>query len=269
VLTPTVQQESPKPEQPLMAVLEQVWNFAPTHLGVPSNMIHVWRASLDPPARDVERLMRVLSDAEHIRARQFYFERDRKRFIAGRGLLRIILGRYLAISPDRLQLDYGVAGKPALSASQARQGIEFSLSHSRGLILYAVTCNGRIGIDVEHVRTIPNTDHIAERVLSPREYAVFRALPREQRQTAFFCGWTRKEAYLKACGDGLSRELNRVDVSLAPFEPARRLGIQGGPQASSRWSLQELAPAPGYVAAVASEGENAPPLSCLQWPEWL
>ena len=252
-----------------MAVLEQVWNSPPTYLGAPSNMIHVWRASLDPPVRYVERLMCVLSDAEHVRAGQFYFERDRKRFITGRALLRIILGRYLAMSPDRLQLDYGVAGKPALSASQARQGIEFSVSHSHGLILYAVTYNGRIGIDVERVRPIPNTDHIAERIFSLREYAVFRALPLEQRQAAFFCAWTRKEAYLKACGAGLSRELDRIDVSLAPFEPARRVCVHGDPQAPSHWSLQELAPAPGYVAAVASEGKSGPPLSCLQWPEWL
>jgi 4'-phosphopantetheinyl transferase len=268
-LTPTVQQGWPNPEPPLLAVLEQAWNFPPTHLELPSNMIHVWRASLDPPARHVERLIPVLSDAEHVRARQFYFERDRMRFIAGRGLLRVILGRYLAISPDRLQLYYSGKGKPALAGSQARQGIEFSVSHSRGLILYAVTCNRRIGIDMERVRTIPNTDHIAARIFSPREYAVFRALPREQRQAAFFCGWTRKEAYLKACGEGLSRELDRIDLSLAPFEPPRRLRIQGDPQASSRWSLQELAPAPGYVAALASEGDSVRPLSCLQWPEWL
>jgi 4'-phosphopantetheinyl transferase len=252
-----------------MAVVEQVWNSPPTHLEAPSNMIHVWRASLDPPVRYIERLMCVLSDAEHVRARQFYFERDRKRFITGRGLLRIILGRYLAFSPHRLQFYYGVAGKPALSASQATQGIEFSVSHSHGLILYAVTCSGRIGIDVEHVRTIPNTDHIAQRSFSLREYAVFRALPLEQRQAAFFYAWTRKEAYLKACGEGLSGELDRIDVSLAPFEPARRLSIRDDPQASSHWSLQELAPAPGYVAAVASEGQSGPPLSCLQWPEWL
>jgi 4'-phosphopantetheinyl transferase len=269
VLTPTAQQGSPKPEKPLMAVREQVWNFPPARLEAPSNLIHVWRASLDPPMPHVQRLTRVLSDAEHSRAGQFYFERDRKRFIAGRGLLRIILGRYLAISPDRVQLHYGLTGKPALAASQGRQGIEFSVSHSRGLILYAVTCNRRIGIDVEHVRAIPNADDIAQRIFSLREYAAFRALPLEQRQAAFFCGWTRKEAYLKACGEGLSRELDRIDVSLAPFEPARRLSIQGDPQASSRWSLQEIAPAPGYVAAVASEGENPPPLSCSQWPEWL
>jgi 4'-phosphopantetheinyl transferase len=252
-----------------MAALEEVWNFPPTHLETPSNMIHVWRASLDPPMAYVERLMRVLSDAEHVRAREFYFQRDRTRFIAGRGLLRIILARYLAISPSRLQLYHSVAGKPALSASQARQGIDFSVSHSRGLILYAVTCNAKVGIDIERVRTITNADHVAKHIFSLREYAVFRALPPEQRQAAFFCGWTRKEAYLKACGEGLSRSLNQIDVSLPPFEPARPLSVHADPQASSRWSLKELAPAPGYVAALASEGDSVRRLSCLQWPEWL
>jgi 4'-phosphopantetheinyl transferase len=232
-------------------------------------VIHVWRASLDPPLRHAERLMRALSDAEHIRAGQFCFERERKRFITGRGLLRIILGRYLATSPDHLQLRQSAAGKPALAACHARQGIEFSVSHSRGLVLYAVTCNARVGIDMEYVRTIPNTGHIAERIFSLRENAVFRALPLEQRRAAFFWGWTRKEAYLKACGEGLSRPLNQIDVSLAPFEPARPLSIQGAPQAPSGWSLRELAPAPGYVAALASEGDNVPRLTCFQWPEWL
>jgi 4'-phosphopantetheinyl transferase len=268
-LTPTVQQELLKQEQPLMAAPEEVWDFPPTHLEAPSPVIHVWRASLDPPPRHVERLMRTLSDAEHIRARQFCFERDRKRFIVGRGLLRTILGRYLATSPDRLQLCHSRTGKPTLSASQARQGIEFSVSHSHGLVLYAVTCNARVGIDMEHVRIIPNADDIAERIFSRREHTVFRALPLEQRRAAFFCGWTRKEAFLKACGEGLSRSLNQIDVSLAPFEPERRPRIEGALRPSSEWSLRELAPAPGYVAGLASEGNKVPTLTCLQWPEWL
>jgi 4'-phosphopantetheinyl transferase len=252
-----------------MVMPEEVWNFPPTNLEAPSQLIHVWRASLDPPMGYVERLMRVLSDAELVRARRFCFERDCKRFIVGRGLLRIILGRYLAISPGRLQLHYSVAGKPTVSAAQAGQGIEFSVSHSRGLILCAVTSNRKIGIDIERVRTVPNCDHIAKHILSLREYAVFRALPPTQRQRAFLCAWTRKEAYLKARGEGLSRSLNEVDVSLAPFEPARQLSIQRESQALCRWSLQELAPAPGYIAALASEGDDAPPVSCLQWPQWL
>jgi 4'-phosphopantetheinyl transferase len=261
----------PKPERAPMAMPEEVevWNFPPTHLELPGKVIHVWRASLDPPAGYVERLMGVLSDAELTRARRFCFERDCKRFVVGRGILRIILGRYLAISPHRVQLHHSVAGKPAISPSQAGQGVEFSVSHSHGLILCAVTCSRRIGIDIERFRTIPNSDHIAQHILSLREHAVFRALPPKQRQRAFFYSWTRKEAYLKACGEGLSRSLNQIDVSVAPFEPACQPRIQGEPQALRRWSLQELAPAPGYIAALASEGDDPPPLSRLQWPQWL
>jgi 4'-phosphopantetheinyl transferase len=268
-LAPTVQQEWPKPKQPPMAVLETVWDFPPTHLEMPGDTIHVWRASLDAPSGYVERLNCVLSDAEHIRARQLYFERDRKRFITGRGLLRVILGRYVAIPPDRLQLCSSVAGKPALAASQPTRGIEFSVSHSRGLILYALTRNKKIGIDIERVRTIPNTDRIAKQIFSLREHAAFRALPPEQRQAAFFRNWTQKEAYLKACGHGLSMSLDQIDVSLPPFEPTTPPSIPDNPHASSRWSLQEFVPAPGYVAALANEGNQARPLTCLQWPEWL
>jgi 4'-phosphopantetheinyl transferase len=143
------------------------------------------------------------------------------------------------------------------------------VSHSRGLILYALTRNKKIGIDIERVRTIPNTDRIAKQIFSLREHAAFRALPPEQRQAAFFRNWTQKEAYLKACGHGLSMSLDQIDVSLAPFEPTPPPSIPDNPHASSRWSLQEFVPAPGYVAALANEGDQAPPLTCLQWPEWL
>jgi 4'-phosphopantetheinyl transferase len=251
-----------------MAPREEAWDFPTTHPETPHGVIHVWRASLDPPTRHVERLMRVLSNAEHSRAAQFCFERDRRRFIAGRGLVRMILGSYLTIPPDRLQLLPGMRGKPALPASQG-SGMEFSVSHSHGLILCAVTCDRRIGIDLERIRAVPNTARMAERVLSPREFAVFRALPGEQRQAAFFVGWTRKEAYLKACAEGLSGPLDRIDVSLPPFEPARWLTNDGDPRASSRWWLRDLAPAPGYAAALATEGDQLPPMTCTQWPEWF
>jgi 4'-phosphopantetheinyl transferase len=251
-----------------MAMPEEAWDFPPAHDEVPGDVIHLWRASLDPPLFHVERLMRVLSDEEHIRAGRLCFERDRKRFIVGRGLLRVILGRYLEIPPGRLEIRCSSAGKPALCASQSR-GIEFSLSHSSGLILYALTSNRRIGIDIERVRAVPDTDGIAARIFSPREYGVFRALPRERRVAALFHSWTRKEAYLKACGKGLSSSLDRIDVSLEPFEPAHRLIIQGDPEAPSRWSLRAVVPAPGYVAALASEGDKMRLVRQSQWPGWL
>jgi 4'-phosphopantetheinyl transferase len=255
-------------EQSVVAVHDEAWDFPSSDLAIPDSIVHVWRATLDPPVRHVERLTGLLSEAEHVRAGQFCFERDRKRFIARRGLLRVILGWYLTIPADRLRLPSGGAGKPGLASSQAK-GIEFSLSHSHGIALYAVTCDRRIGVDIERVRSVPDSHRVAEQVLSPREYAVFRALPRERQQAALFCAWTRKEAYAKACGQGLSCSLDRVDVSLPPFEPPRPLSIQGDPRGSSGWSLQDVTAVPGYAAAVASEGHDVLPVRSLQWPEWL
>jgi 4'-phosphopantetheinyl transferase len=223
---------------------------------------------LDPPAHHVEPLHDVLSESERVRAGQFYFQRDRRRSVVARGLLRVILGRYLAIPPDHLRFHCGVTGKPVLSVSHSR-GIEFSVSHSHGLVLYAVTCDRRIGIDIERVRAVANWAGAPGRVFSPREYAAFRALPPDQQRAAFFRAWTRKEACSKAWGQGLSCPLGRIEVSLAPFVPGRALSVHGDPQASARWSLQDVAPAPGYVAAVATEGRDVLPLSCMQWPVWL
>jgi 4'-phosphopantetheinyl transferase len=268
VSTPVAGHVLPKVGQSVTATCEEAWESPPLHLVMPDGTVHVWRASLDSPLRHVERLTRILSDAEHTRAGQFCFERDRNRFIARRGLLRMILGRYLAIPPDRLQVHSGVNGKPALAAFQAG-GIDFSVSHSHGLALYAVTRGRRIGIDIERIRAVPDSYRMAGRVLSPREYAVFRILPREHWQTAFFYAWTRKEAYSKACGRGLSCPFDHLDVSLTPFEPSRPLSLQGQPDVESGWSLQGLTAAPGYAAALAYEAGGELPVSCWQWPEWL
>jgi 4'-phosphopantetheinyl transferase len=223
---------------------------------------------LDPPAHHVERLHDVLSASERVRSGQFCFQRDRTRSIAARGLLRMILGRYLAIAPDRLRIDSGEAGKPVLAASQA-SGVEFSVSHSHGLVLYAVTCDRRIGIDIERVRCLESWAGVPGRVFSPREHAVFRGLPPDQQRAAFFRAWTRKEACAKAWGQGLSCALGGIDVSLAPFEPGRPLRIHGDPGASARWAVQDVAPAPGYAAALATEGSDVLPVRFLQWPVWL
>ena len=121
-------------------------------------------------------------------------------------------------------------------------------------------------IDLEYIRSVPDAEEIAARFFSCQENAVFRALPPEQKQAAFFNCWTRKEAYIKAIGDGLAFSLDQFDVSLSPGEPARLLGIKGSSAAAAHWSLQELTPAPGYVAALAVEGHGWS-LICWQWPE--
>jgi 4'-phosphopantetheinyl transferase len=249
-------------------VPETEWEPPPADLAAPRGTVHVWRASLDPPAHHVERLQDVLSAPERLRAGQFCSQRDRTRCTVSRGLLRVILGRYLAVPPGQLRLHSGVTGKPALPVSQAR-GVEFSVSHSHGLVVYAVTCGRRVGVDIERVRAVAGWAGAPGRVLSPREHAVFQSLPPDQQRAAFFRAWTRKEACAKAWGRGLSCPLGRIDVSLAPFEPDRPLSIDGDAVASARWALQDVAPAPGYAAALATEGGGVLPLTCMQWPAWL
>lgn len=248
-----------------MKDIDCVWHPPPTNLVLSSNEVHVWRASLDQPTLQFQKLAQMLSADERNRAERFHFEQDRKHFIAGRGILRTLLGYYLGIEPSRLQFHYEVYGKPALETCGGNT-LRFNLSHSQGLVLYAVTRARSIGIDLEHIRPIAEVEQIAERFFSVRENAVFRALPQSQKQVAFFNCWTRKEAYLKAIGDGLTFPLDQFDVELSPGKPARLLSIKGVRCAVSRWSLQELTPAPEYVAALAVEGHGWL-LTCWQWLE--
>lgn len=247
-----------------MTALDCTWSFPPADLALSSNDVHVWRVYLDQPAQRLQQLAQTLSADELTKAERFYFERDRKHFIVGRGFLRSILGRYLDIEPGRLQFCYGSHGKPALAETPGRIILRFNLSHSQGLALYAVTCDREIGVDLEYIRPMPEAEQIVKRFFSAREHSVFCSIPPSQKHEAFFHCWTRKEAYLKAIGDGLAHSLDRIEVSLAPGEPAKLLSIEGSPQKAARWSLQELKPAPGYVAAIAVEG-SAWRLARWQW----
>jgi 4'-phosphopantetheinyl transferase len=208
----------------------------------------------------------TLSADERARADRFYFQKDRERFIVGRGLLRTILGLYLDTKPEHLRFCYSSYGKPALSKGRGSDTLHFNLSHSDRLALYALTGSREVGVDLERNRPELAVDEIAEHLFSPREVAMLRALPPSMRQEAFINCWTRKEAYIKARGDGLAIPLNEFDVTLVPGEPACLRSTRGDPHEASRWSLQELAPGPGYVAALAIEGHNWR-LRCWQWPE--
>jgi 4'-phosphopantetheinyl transferase len=216
--------------------------------------IHIWCASLEQPASRFQRLTQLLSMDERIMAKRFHFERDRKRFIARRGILRTILGAYLGMEPSQIQFCYVKNGKPALSDTFGKGKICFNSSHSEGLALYAFTHDCEIGVDIECIRDIPEMEQIAERFFSARENAVLRALPQSKKKEAFFNCWTRKEAFIKAIGDGLSWPLDEFDVSLVPGEPARLLRIEGDSEAVSPWSIQELKPAFGFAAAFAARG---------------
>ena len=243
-----------------------LWGPPPAELALPDNEVHVFCACLDQPASRLQELAQTLSESERIRAERFHFEKDRKRFIIARGLLRTILGCYLDIEPSRVQFCYGSYGKPALAETSGPSALRFNLSHSHFLALYAVTNQREIGVDIEHLRPMREAEQIAKRFFSARENAVFRELPPSQKDEAFFNCWTRKEAYLKAIGSGLAEPLEQIEVTLAPGEPARLLSIPGATHTAERWFLQHLMPASSYVGALAVEGHNWH-LECWHWSD--
>jgi 4'-phosphopantetheinyl transferase len=214
--------------------------------------VHVWRASLDLTPIIVERLRQLLSYDELARVGRFHFERDRQHFIVARGCLRSILSRYLKMPAADIEFTYGVNGKPQLADSCSHTPpLYFNLAHSSGLALYAFTRVGEIGIDLELINTEFTGDDIANRVFSPGEVACLHAVSAELRHEAFFNCWTRKEAFIKATGSGLSLPLDQFEVTLTPGEPARLLRTTWNEDEASRWSIKSIDVGGSYVAAIA------------------
>jgi 4'-phosphopantetheinyl transferase len=242
------------------------WSLPPSTLELSSNEVHVWLTELDPPAAGVQQMAQYLSENELIKAGRFHFKRDKKRFIVRRSVLRMILGCYLNIEPNRVQFSDGPHGKPYLEETVGDSTLGFNLGNSNDTALYAFTRCREIGVDIEYLRALPDADQIAERFFSANEIATLHALPASQRRQAFFNCWTRKEAYIKAIGKGLSQPLDQFEVSLAPTDPVNLLHVKGAPKEVSRWSLNALTPAPGYVTALAVEGHNWHP-TFWQFPE--
>jgi 4'-phosphopantetheinyl transferase len=242
------------------------WFPLPEVLLLGDDEVHVWRATLDLETSHLNSVRQILSADEQARAGRFYFQKHCERFIITRGLLRRILGRYLQREPGQLQFGYGPYGKPYLTGEFSHSRLRFNLAHSQGLALYAITQGREVGVDIEYIRPHSAHKQIAHRFFSPWEVMALKALPSHLQQEAFFNCWTRKEAYIKARGKGLSFPLNQFSVSLTPGEPAALLHVQGDPQETSRWSLQTLDPGPGYVAALAVEGQDWQ-LKCWQVQE--
>lgn len=245
-------------------VPDPTWPSPPQVPSLPGDRVHLWRIWLDRPAGYAEPLIQILSADERARAERFRFERDRNRFIIGRSALRTILAGQLGTGPGRVRFTYGPQGKPYLAQDAGSGGIRFNMAHSHGLALLALARDRELGVDLEWVRPLPDADQIAARFFSAAEHTTFRELPKDQRQEAFYLCWTRKEAYIKAVGEGLSRPLSQFDVSLTPGQPARLLRVEGDPAEIDRWSLVSLAPAAGYLAALAVEGQDRP-LECWQY----
>lgn len=231
------------------------WRHPPADLRLQNDQVHVWRSPLDLPTERIELFAKILSSDEQIRADRFRFAQHRQRFIAGRGILRSLLGRYLQIAPDQVQFIYSEKGKPSL----ANQRLQFNVAHSQGLALYAVALDRPVGVDLEQVRAIADLDSLTQRFFSPNEHAAIFALPACQQSQAFFRYWVCKEAYLKATGDGLAK-LQALEMSLESNQAYLTKIPQGN---IADWHLRELAPAANFVGAIVSSSQNCN-LTCWQ-----
>lgn len=232
---------------------EQTWRRGPAEPVIWPNEVHVWRARLD--AQWSWTFDESLSLDDRARADRFRFESDRRRFCVARASLRLILGRYLRTKAGRLQLDLNQYGKPFFADEKKSQGLRFNLSHSHKLALIAITREREVGVDVEYMRPDFVTDEVATHFFSRAEVEEFCAVPAKLKTQSFFNCWTRKEAYIKARGEGLYCPLDQFDVSLAPGEPPRLLDSRIDGDAVMRWTFKELNPEPGYAAALAVEGQ--------------
>jgi 4'-phosphopantetheinyl transferase len=227
------------------------WPSNPGDLLLFPGEIHVWSACLDSGGQLLERLTATLSADEMVRANRFFFARDRRAFIVARGILRQLLASYLHRAPTDVQFAYHPKGKPFISPTLHHTPLEFNIAHSHGLALLAFSLGSALGVDVEFVRPEFASEEIAERYFAPQEVAELRSLPPAQRPEGFFCGWTRKEAYIKALGDGLQVPLASFRVSLTPSQPAVLECADSG-----RWSLHSLSPAPDFAGALVAEGKD-------------
>jgi 4'-phosphopantetheinyl transferase len=236
---------------PMIAIND--WATPPKALALSREEVHVWRAPLNQPESRVQESFRLLNQDERERAWRFRFPQGRDHFTVARGALRVILSRYLNIPPERLSFRYNAYGKPALQSELACDDLRFNLSHSRGLALCAVACGYEVGVDVEWIRADLAGEETIARYFSNQEAETIRALPPALRTQAFFNCWTRKEAFIKAVGEGLSYPLDQFTVTVVPGQAARLLSARGGAQEAGRWSLVDLNCGDGYAAALAVE----------------
>jgi 4'-phosphopantetheinyl transferase len=234
-------------------------NAAPNGI-IFSNEVHIWRYYQEETNCQIESLQGILSDDELARSGKFHFEKDRKKFILTRGTLRKLLGSYLGKNPQQIRFNYTSFGKPFLAVDSENNNLSFNLSHSGEVVLYAITQNQKIGIDVEQVGDHTDVMAIAKKFFSPGEIGEMEKANEKNRTQLFFRYWTRKEAFVKALGKGVSFPMERLDVSLLnKFSPIIKLTAENNESACL--NVQDLFSGDGYVAAIATEA-NDPKISC-------
>jgi 4'-phosphopantetheinyl transferase len=229
----------------------KMWAQAQLPRPFPRGRIDVWRLRLDEPPTEASATI-ILSPDEAKRANRFHFERDRIYFSQCRSTLRRLLASYLAMPAAEISFEYLASGKPRLIAAQNPHGLQFNVSHSANMALIAVGSYHQLGVDIEKIRADVDTTSLAERFFSLRERAGLQALPEQLGVSGFFACWTRKEAFLKATGEGLSFPLADFSVSTHPDRDPVLEEIKGNTEAGKQWFLADLSVAPGFRATVAT-----------------
>ncbi|MBT4496083.1 MAG: 4'-phosphopantetheinyl transferase superfamily protein [Gemmatimonadetes bacterium] len=245
---------------------EPTWESLPKNPALPEDEVHIWWVDLEQSTGQVDAFLRLLCDEERERAGRFRSREHGAHYAVARGTLRQLLGRYLGALPEKLAFSYGAHGKPDLAGCYGESGLRFNLSHSHQLALFAVTWRREVGVDVEYPRPQVDIERLARRFFAPVEVAALLSLPEERRREGFYNCWTRKEAYLKARGEGITVSLDSFAVSLAPGEPAELLSCDLDPGEVERWKLRALEARKGFAAAVCTEGSDWQ-LRCREWPE--
>lgn len=232
----------------------QQWCLPPQKFtAVAEHEIHIWRASLDLSTAQIEQLWPLLSPEEQQRALRYKFAQHQRRFTAARGRLRIILSRYIAESPDKIRFVYNAFGKPQLD-NKIHPTLEFNASDSNEMALFAISTAEPVGVDLECMQKEIEAEAIAERFFSAAEIQQLQALPVAEKIAGFFKIWTRKEAFIKALGQGLSFPLKDFDVNLN--EPAALLAVRRDEYIADEWLLFTLHPGEDYIGALAVRGKK-------------
>ena len=244
-------------------MLTDHWERPSNELNLVSDEAHVWRASLNQNRSTILKMSTFLAPEERGRAEKYFKAIDRDHFIIARGVLRGILSTYLRVPPNEIKFIYNEYGKPAIHDNQNYCALNFNLSHSKDLALYALACGRRVGVDIEYIREEFATLDIAERFFSKDEVKALKAAPEELRTEAFFNCWSRKEAYIKAIGMGVSYPLDGFTVSLAPGAPAL-LNVSADESEPTRWRMYAIIAAEDYASALIVEN---PPVNPRQW-QW-